>query len=118
MDTKIITRQYRLQKWAKIIAERNASGLTIQAFCLERGIARHAYFYWLKRVRLAASQTLQTAPNTRFAPLEISPAPVSSLNVEKLTIHYGKLALDVYEYTPPQLLKNTLAVLLRELPSC
>ncbi len=64
MDTKLITRQYRLQKWAKIIAERNASGLPIQAFCLERDIARHAYFYWLKSVRLAVGQTLLIAPNT------------------------------------------------------
>lgn len=47
MDTKLITRQYRLQKRAKLIAERSDCGLTIQAFCRERGISRNAYFYWL-----------------------------------------------------------------------
>ena len=118
MDTKLITRQYRLQKWTKIIAERNASGLTIQAFCQKQGIARHAYFYWLKRVRLAAGQILPTAQSSRFAPLEISSSTLSSPNAEKLTLHYGKITLDVYESTSSQLLKDTLAVLLQGLPSC
>ena len=118
MDTKLLTRQYRLQKWAKLIAERSDCGLTIQAFCRERGISRNAYFYWLKRVRQAACQTLPTAERTRFAPLEISPVAVPSPNSETLTLRYGKISLDVYESTPPQLLKNTLAVLLRDIPSC
>ena len=118
MDTKLITRQYRLQKWAKLIAERSDSGLTIQAFCRERGISRNAYFYWLKRVRQAACQTLPAVENTRFAPLEISPVSAPPPNSEMLTLRYGGISLDVYESTPPQLLKNTLAVLLRDLPSC
>ena len=118
MNTKLITRQYRLQKWATIIAERNASGLTIHAFCQEHDLSRNAYFYWLKHVRQAASQTLPAATGTKFAPLEISPVEVPSPNAEKLTLRYGRIALDVYESTPPQLLENTLAVLLRDLPSC
>lgn len=118
MDTKRITRQYRLQKWTKLIAERSASGLTIQAFCLERGISRNAYFYWLRRIRQAACQTLPAAQNTRFAPVEISPLsdPLSASG--KLTLRYGQFSLDVYDSTPAHLLKNTLAILLQEISTC
>ena len=118
MDTKLITRQYRLKKWAQIIAERSASGLTIHAFCQEHDISRNAYFYWLKRIRQSAGQTLPAATSTKFAPLEIPPLSRPSPNTGKLTLRCGKIALDVYESTSPQLLKNTLAVLLQELPPC
>ena len=118
MDTKLITRQYRLQKWAKLIAERSDCGLTIHAFCQKRGISRNAYFYWLKRVRQAACQNLPAVEPTKFAPVEISPLPVPSTTSGCLTLRYGQISLEVYESTPDHLLKNTLAILLQELPPC
>lgn len=34
-----------------MIKERNASGLTINDYCKQKGISRNAYYYWLRRVR-------------------------------------------------------------------
>ena len=51
MDTKLATTQIRMQNWAAVIKERNASGLTINDYCKQKGISRNAYYYWLRRVR-------------------------------------------------------------------
>ena len=113
MDTQLVAQQYRLQKWAKLIAERSARGLTIQAFCQEHGISRNAYFYWLKRVRTAACQALPQEDSVVFASLSL-PVPATSIATNgKLTLHYGSFSLDVYESTPAYLLENTLSILSR-----
>ena len=37
--------------WSKLIAEQEASGQTIRAFCKERGVADQALYSWRKRLR-------------------------------------------------------------------
>lgn len=37
--------------WSKLIAEQEASGQTIRAFCKERGVADQALYCWRKRLR-------------------------------------------------------------------
>jgi transposase-like protein len=36
--------------WSKIIAEQEASGLTIRAFCKQRGIGDHSFYRWRRRL--------------------------------------------------------------------
>ena len=45
MDT--ISRQ---DEWAAVVSARSASGQTVKAFCAERGIPAHQYYYWRKKV--------------------------------------------------------------------
>lgn len=37
--------------WGKLIAEQESSGQTILAFCKERGIGVHSFYFWRKRLR-------------------------------------------------------------------
>jgi len=37
--------------WRKLIAEQEASGETIRAFCKERGVGDHSFYFWRKRLR-------------------------------------------------------------------
>jgi len=46
--------EYRLSSWAKMVHERDCSGMSIQAYCESIGIAKHVYYYRLKKVREAA----------------------------------------------------------------
>ena len=41
----------RMQKWAGIIQEAAASGLTKTEFCTRNGINRRQFFHWQKRIR-------------------------------------------------------------------
>ena len=45
--------------WGKLIAEQEASGQTIGAFCKERGISDHSVYFWRKR--LGTSEPVQFA---------------------------------------------------------
>lgn len=71
--------------WSKLIAEQEASGQTIRAFCKERGVADHSLYSWRKRLR-------QIEP-VQFALLKTvaSPAPLELLlaSGERLSIANG-----------------------------
>lgn len=57
-DVLAVRDEYRLQGWAEIIRERQASGLTNKEFCAQRGITEKTYYYWLRKVREAAAETV------------------------------------------------------------
>jgi len=37
--------------WSKLIAEQEAGGQKVRAFCRERGITEPSFYYWRKRLR-------------------------------------------------------------------
>ena len=45
--------------WGKLIAEQEASDQTIRAFCKERGISDHSFYFWRKL--LGTSEPVQFA---------------------------------------------------------
>jgi hypothetical protein len=70
-----------LAKWQNLISEQGRSGQSAAAFCRDRGVIKHQFFYWKKRLqRSATSQfvAVQIAsakePTTRAAlstPIEV-----------------------------------------------
>jgi putative transposase len=58
MDIKKVTSEYRTTKWAEVIKAQVDSGQSIKDFCQAAGISRHAYFYWQKKLRMAACTEL------------------------------------------------------------
>jgi hypothetical protein len=58
MDTRNITREVRLKRWADVINERNASGKTIKLFCEEQNICAKTYYYWQRQLREAAVERM------------------------------------------------------------
>lgn len=54
MNTKLATRQIRLNEWAAIIKDCKASGLKVDIYCEQHGLSRDAYYYWLHKVKEAA----------------------------------------------------------------
>ena len=86
MDTREMTKRYRLSQWAKNFQERNENGETIAGFCIRKGISKDKYYYWLRRVRMATSEQLneecskqQTALAVQgFTEVRVSEPPVSA----------------------------------------
>ena len=58
-DVLAVRDEYRLQSWTEIIRECQASGLTNKEFCAQRGIAEKTYYYWLRKVRTAATTVME-----------------------------------------------------------
>jgi hypothetical protein len=73
------------EHWSKLIAEQEASGKTIRAFCKERGIAEQSVYSWRKRLRKTESvQFAVLNPVASAVPLELYLA-----NGERLRIGRG-----------------------------
>ena len=58
-DVLAVRDEYRLQSWTEIIRECQASGLTNKEFCAQRGISEKTYYYWLRKVRTAATAVME-----------------------------------------------------------
>jgi transposase-like protein len=71
--------------WGKLIAEQEASGLSIAAFCQQRGIADNSFYRWRQR--------LQMSEPVRFALLKTVdrglPRELCLTNGERLRIGSG-----------------------------
>lgn len=74
MNTRAVTQKYRLNKWTDIIRECQSSGQTVTAWCTEHDINPKSYYYWLKKVRLAACEALTpiNSENSLIVPIDIS----------------------------------------------
>ena len=51
MNTKLATKEIRLNEWAGIIKSCRASGLKVDDYCRQYDISRDAYYYWLRKVK-------------------------------------------------------------------
>ena len=118
MDTKQVARQIRLKKWSALIIERQISGLNVREFCRERNIKEHIYYYWLKRIREAACNSMPAISTTVFALVAFSEAKVPADQPAKLTLNYAESSLDVYESTSSDSLKPPLLFLRQVLSQC
>lgn len=45
-----MSRQVRLEQWSGKIAACHGSGMTIRAWCQEKGISEKTYYYWQRRL--------------------------------------------------------------------
>jgi len=96
--------EHRLQEWAKFAKECSESGMSNRDFCISRGISEKTYYYWLRRLRVAAADAL----GPQF--IEIS--------IDEKTVHPGILGvrymgaeLTISQDTTSDVLKMALAVL-------
>jgi len=53
MKTKIAILRLKRHKWKEFIAEQEASGSSVPAYCLQRGINEKTFYNWRKRLGCA-----------------------------------------------------------------
>lgn len=85
VNTREIAAGYRLEHWAGVVRERAGSGLTVKAFCESAGMHQNTYFYWQRKLRGAACETLPAgalpAPGGWAAAVPVA-VPAQTLAVE------------------------------------
>ena len=55
-----ISRQVRLSQWSAMVREHEESGLSVQAYCRQTGIAAKTYYYRLRKLREAAVEQVRS----------------------------------------------------------
>ncbi len=101
MDTKIATRQIRIQQWAAIIKDCKASKLKVNDYCKEHDISHDAYYYWLRKVKEAA--LLQSG----FVEIN-PPANEKQISSAALTVKIRDVSLEIQEGVSQELLEKVI----------
>ena len=60
----------RMNKWRRLIHERQQSGQSVRTWCLQNGIRENSYYYWLRIIR---KEALCEAENRGGALVRIEP---------------------------------------------
>ena len=105
MDTKLATTQIRMNQWMGVIQDQKASGLKVDQYCMEHSLSRHAFYYWLRKIKQAALQ------QAGFIEIPVpNSAPPSSFHTQ-MVIKTADLELSVNEDTTSELLSRVLTVI-------
>lgn len=105
-DVLAVRDEYRLQSWSQLIHECQESGLTNKEFCAQRGISEKTYYYWLRKVRMAAAEA--AAPQ-----LVRLDEPKMSERDRMIHIRYGEAELTLPEDVDLRALTAFLSALRR-----
>jgi len=58
MKVTDIKTQMHMQEWGKLIEARQSSGLGIKQWCQQNNVPESQYYYYLRKLRLAACESL------------------------------------------------------------
>ncbi|MDD4496172.1 MAG: IS66 family insertion sequence element accessory protein TnpB [Eubacteriales bacterium] len=118
MNTREVTRKYRLNHWTEIIRECRSSGQTISAWCAGHDINPKTYYYWLRRIRTAACEALPSlsAENNPIVPVNIPVPTVGSSPADQesssdIVVRFGAVTLEISNKASATLIENTLRAL-------
>lgn len=114
MNTRQVTKNYRLEQWALKISERKNSGLTIKNWCEQEGITQGSYYYWLKQVRQAACEPLPDFTNqetTTLVPIKLNheqPEPNISQIQQLICLSYQDFHVEFSDQVKPEFITHLL----------
>ena len=60
----------RMNEWRQLIHERQQSGQSVRAWCLQNGIRENSYYYWLRTIR---EEALRETENRSGALVRVEP---------------------------------------------
>lgn len=104
--TQLAVKESRISHWADVLSRKASSGMSVETFCLETGITRNQYFYWLRKVREAALDL----PGSPFVELKV-PAKETHMTFPKeaaMSISIADATIFVNETTSQALLVNVI----------
>jgi len=116
LNTREVAHKYRLNQWTSIIRECRSSGQTVSVWCAEHNINPKSYYYWLRRVRLAACEALPAlnTGNNPIVPLNVpkgSTSPADQESSSSIVVRFGTVTLEISNNASAALIENTLKAL-------
>ena len=84
-----VKNEYRQQRWAELIRQRQESGMSGMGFCEANGLKAKTYYYWLRKLRMRlCEQTVVALP----MPTEESPCLPTSGTI---TVRRGDITVEI-----------------------
>jgi len=112
-EVTYVKTRFRQEQWEKLIQECQSSGLKIDDWCKENNISRHAYYYWLRKVRKKACGSIlpdisKQNPSVAFAKIELQ---THQLDRAAVIIHLPSATIEVWEGTSHETVEAVLTAL-------
>lgn len=126
MSVKTETEELKLKYWADLIHQCSVSGLTQKKWMEENGIKRDRFYYWQKKLRARALQTINSNPAGDAAgphalveitqPAETSGAsqPVTTIQADdrssqiSISVKIADTVIDIRDNASPELFRMVL----------
>lgn len=117
MNVTEIKTQMHMQEWAKLIEDRQDSGLSIKDWCCQNNLPESRYYYYLKKLRLAACGQLggdgQNTAQFALVPKQArAPASPSAVGAGSIRITLPGAVVEIGEGASEAQIRFTLEVLL------
>lgn len=74
-EVTLVKTRYRREQWKKLILECQMSGMNVEDWCAGHDVTKHAYYYWLRKLRE------ETCENLPAVSEECKPVPFKKLEV-------------------------------------
>lgn len=113
-EVTYIKTRFRKEQWEKLIADCQSSGLKVDEWCEENHVSRHAYYYWLRKIRRKACESLlpiipRQNTSVDFAKVEVKThQPDATASV---IIHLPFATLEVPEGTSQKTIETVVLAL-------
>lgn len=112
-EVTLVKTRLRKEQWEKLILECQKSGMNVVDWCTSQNVTKHAYYYWLRKLREEACENLpaitEESKPVSFKKLEVtSPVPNTSAAV---IIHLPSATVEVREGTSRQTVEAVLLAL-------
>ncbi len=85
----------RSDYWREVIREQEASGLSIAAFCRQRGVGQASFYNW--RVKLRQQDDPANRQAAKFVPIELSAVPLGQGAMDHSATTPATAACDDFE---------------------
>jgi len=112
-EVTYIKTKFRQEQWKKLINDCQNSSLKVDEWCKENNVTRHAYYYWLRKIRKKACDSILPAipkqnPSVSFAKVELKEHQPDKAAV---IIHLPYATLEVWEGSSQQTVEAVLLAL-------
>lgn len=116
MNVTEIKAQMHMQEWTKLIENRQNSGLSIKEWCGQNNLPESRYYYYLKKLRLAACEQLvgdgQNTAQFALVPKQARAASPSAVGAGSIRITLPGAVVEIGEGAREAQIRFTLEVLL------
>lgn len=110
------TYEMRLMQWTQIIRECRKSSMSVRDWCLENNVSEKKFYYWQRRVRGEAFESLKKNDlqnQTNFVQLPVQNDNLNNTPSFKpdIVIHIGNNVLELSNTVSEELLSKVLKVM-------
>jgi putative transposase len=112
-----ITHEMRLTQWTQVIRECRSSGVAIRIWCSENNVNEKQFYYWQRRIRAQAFNSLENIKSKEQSKFVQLPAPVDSLSLGRssfssdMVLHIGNNIIEISNTVSEELLSKVFKVI-------